>query len=121
MAQQLVISGSFSIPLEDGGALAQVDLSQKFNVSQRADFSRVYDAPVTDEVVSLGTLATGGAKSFVIKCKSGSCSVKLNGGTTVINLEAGAEIMYSNPISGWLTAALITTPGPAVVIFLAVA
>lgn len=120
MAQQLVVSGSFAIPLEDGGAVAQVDLKQAFNVTQRADFSRVYDALVTDDAVDLGTLATAGAKAFIIKCKAGSCTVKLNGGTTAITLDAGAEIMYANPVSGWLTAALISTSGPATVLFLAV-
>ena len=120
MAQQLVVSGSFAIPLEDGGAVAQVDLKQAFNVTQRADFSRVYDALVTDDVVNLGTLATAGAKGFIIKCKSGSCTVKLNGSTVAISLDAGAEIMYVNPVSGWLTTATISTTGPATILFLAV-
>lgn len=121
MAQTLTSVGKLSVPLEDGGTVAPIDLGLSFVFTGRADFSRKYDAPVTDDAVNLGTLATPGAKGVLVKCTLGSCTIKFNGGSDAWPLDVGAGFfLWLNSARGFLTAAAITTTGPATVVFLAV-
>lgn len=121
MAQTLNINGKLSVPLEDVVVTAPIDLGITFPFSGRADFSRKYDGAVTDDVVNLGTLTTGGAKSVIVKCIAGSCTIKFNGGTDAWPLSTGGGFfLWVNSAQGFLTAALITTTGAATVVFLAV-
>jgi hypothetical protein len=121
MAQNFTIAGKASVPLEDTTVTAPIDLGITFPFTGRADFSRRYDSAVTDDPVSLGTLATSGAKGVTVKCISGSCTIKFNGGTVAWPLSAGGgTFSWQNSAQGFLTAALITTTGAATVVFLAV-
>lgn len=121
MAQTLTSAGKLSIPLEDGGPTAPIDLGVAFAFAGKADFSRKYDGPVTDDAVNLGTLASGGAKGVIVKCSLGNCTVKFNGGSDAWPLDAGAGFfLWLNSARPFPTAALITTTGPATVLFLAV-
>lgn len=122
MAQNFTVAGSLQIPLEDAGSPAPISLAISFPYVPRADFSRKYDGAVTDDPVNLGTLATGGgAKSVMVKCTTGTCTVKFNGGTDAWPLAAGAGyFLWINSSQGFLTSALITTTGSATVVFIAV-
>lgn len=121
MAQNFTIAGKLSVPLEDTVVAAPIDLGITFPFGGRADFSRKYDGAITDDAVSLGTLATGGAKGVIVKCIAGSCTVKFNGGSDAWPLStAGGFFLWVNSAQGFLTAALITTTGAATIVFLAV-
>lgn len=120
MAQTLTIAGKFSAPLEDTPTQAPVDLGVTMTFTGRADFSRKYDAPVTGDSVNLGTLTTGGAKAVLVKCILGTCTITFNGGSDSWPLAAGSGyFLWSNTTQGFLTAAAITTPGAATVVFIA--
>jgi len=121
MAQNFTVAGKLSIPLEDTTAAAPIDLGITFPFLSRADYSRRYDAAVTDDAVSLGTLANAGAKGVIVKCTSGSCAIKFNGGSEAWPLTAGGGFfLWVNSSQGFLTGASITTTGAATVVFLAV-
>lgn len=121
MAQTLTSAGKLSIPLEDAGPTAPIDLGVTFTFLNRADFSRHYETPVTDEVVHLDTLAAAGAKGVLVKCSLGNCTVKFNGGTDAWPIDAAAGFfLWLNSARPFPTAALISTTGPTTVIFLAV-
>ncbi len=121
MAMSLTSAGKLSIPFEDGGPTAPIDLGLTFTIGGRADFSRVYDASVTDDPVNLGTLAAAGAKGVIVKCSIGSCTIKFNGGLDAWPLDAAAGFfLWLNSARAFPTAALISTTGPATVLFLAV-
>lgn len=121
MAQTLTSVGKLSIPLEDGGPVAPIDLGLTFVLTARADYSRKYDAPVTDDAVNLGTLASPGAKGVLVKCSIGACTIKFNGGADAWPIDAASGFfLWLNSARAFPTAALITTTGPATIIFLAV-
>lgn len=120
MAKQFVSVGTVSVPREDGQASATSDLSTKITFTQRAEFDRVYSGVVTDDVVDLGTLDTGGAKAILVKCSVGTCTVKFNSDTGAWPLAPGALFMFFNPTVGFPTGCKVTTVGAATVSFLAV-
>lgn len=121
MAQNFTVAGKLSVPLEDTTVAAPIDLGITFPFVSRADFSRKYDGAITDDPVNLGTLATGGAKGVIVKCIAGNCTIKFNGGDDAWPLSTGGGFfLWVNSAQGFLTNALITTPGAATVIFLAV-
>ena len=121
MAQTLLSAGKLSIPLEDGGPVAPIDLGLSLIFTGRADFSRTYTALTTDDAVNLGTLATPGAKGVLVKCSVGACTVKFNGAADAWPLDAAAGFfLWLNTARPFPTAALISTTGPATVIFIAV-
>jgi len=121
MAQIFTVAGKLSIPLEDAGPTAPIDLGVNFPYVAKADFSRKYDGAVTDDAVNLGTLTTGGAKGVMVKCMAGTCTAKFNGGSDAWPLGAGTGyFLWMNSAQGFLTAALITTTGAATVVFIAV-
>lgn len=121
MAMSLTSAGKLSIPLEDGGPTAPVDLGLTFTIGSRADFSRVYSGPVTADAVNLGTLATAGAKGVLVKCTLGNCTIAFNGGTEEWPLDASSGFfLWLNSARAFPMTAAITTTGPATVLFLAV-
>lgn len=120
MAEKLLVAGKASLPLEDGGTVAPIDLAVDLTYVGRADFRRDYVAATADDEVDLGTLEAAGAKGVLIKCKSGSCTVKFNGGTQAWPLAPGGYFLWVNPTTPFPTAAAITTTGAASVIFIAV-
>lgn len=120
MAQKLVVAGKASTAFEDGGSVAPIDLGVDMVYLNRADFERDYAGPVTDDPVSLGTLAAAGAKGLIVKVKSGACTIKFNGGTQAWPLAPGGPFVWANPSTPFPTSAAISTTGPAHVVFLAV-
>lgn len=119
--QTLAVTGRLTAPLEDGQAAAPMDLGFTINYTQKVCDDLVFASTVTDQAIGLGTLATGGAKAFILKCTLGSCTIKMNGGTDVITLALGGYLLYANPLAGQLTALTITTTGAATLKILAVA
>lgn len=120
MAEKLVVAGKASLPFEDGGAVAPIDLAIDLTYVGRADFRRDYVAAVTDDPVDLGTLAAAGAKGVLVKCKTGTCTIKFNGSTQAWPLAPGGYFLWANPSTPFPTAAVITTTGAASVVFIAV-
>lgn len=120
MAQKLTVAGKASTAFEDGSTVAPIDLAIDITYLNRADFEREYTGAVTDEAVSFGTLVSAGAKGVLVKVKSGSCTIKFNGGVTAWPLAPGGYFLWANPSTPFPTAALITTTGPAHVIFFAI-
>ena len=120
MAQTFTVTGKLAIPLEEGGSVAPIDLGVSLVILNRADFGRSYAGAVTDDAVNLGTLTSNGAKGILVKCTSGSCTVKFNAGATAWPLAVGGYFLWVNPSTAFATAALVTTSGPATVVFLAV-
>jgi|SRR5580704_12331740 hypothetical protein len=121
MTQQLKVSGNVSLPFEDGTNVAPIDLTALITLSNgRADYSRTYSAPVTDDPVDFGTLTAPGAKGVLVKVISGSCTIKFNAGSTAWPLAVGGYFLWINPATPFATAATISTTGPASVVFLAV-
>lgn len=121
MAQNFAVAGAASFPLEDGGAVAPVDLTSQVPYTSRADFVRNYVAAIVDDPVDFGTLDVPGAKGILVKCKTGSCVIKFQ--TTGGNpwpLSPGGEFLWTNPSQAFPTAAFITTTGAASVVFIAV-
>lgn len=121
MAQNLSVAGAASIPLEDGGSVAPIDLTTQLTFLSRADFARNYAAAVTNDPVDFGTLMTGGAKGVIVKCKVGSCTVAFQSTSgQAWPLAAGGYFLWINPSAAFPTSAFITTTGAAQVVFLAV-
>ncbi len=120
MATKLTVAGKASLPLEDGGTVAPIDLALDLTYISDASFTRDYAGAVADDAVNLGTLTGAGAKAILIKCTLGSCTIKFNGGTQAWPLAPGGYMLWANPATPFPTAAAITTTGAARVIFLAV-
>lgn len=121
MAQNFAVAGAASFPVEDGGAVAPVDLASQVPYTSRADFVRNYTTGVTNDPVDFGTLAVPGAKGILVKCKSGSCVIKFQ--STAGDpwpLAPGGEFLWTNPSQAFPTSAYITTTGAASVVFVAV-
>src|SRR5215208_1258461 len=97
MAQKLVVAGKASTAFEDGGSVAPIDLGVDMVYLNRADFEREYAGAVTDDPVSLGTLATPGAKGLIVKVKSGACTIKFNGVAQPWPLAPGGHLSWFNP------------------------
>lgn len=120
MAQNFVVAGSVSCPLVDGSTPSPLPIASTIPHTGRVDFQRNYTAAVVDDVVNFGTLVAAGAKGVLVLCPAGACTIKFNGGTDAWPLAPGGQFLWSNPSTPFPTAALITTTGPATVIFLAV-
>lgn len=121
MALNLTVAGALAIPLEDGGSVAPIDLTVLgLTFTSRADFVRNYTTTVTDDSVDFGTLTVPGAKGLIVKCKAGACTIKFNGGADAWPLAPGGYFLWINPATPFPTAALISTTGPASVVFIAV-
>lgn len=120
MAQNFKVAGAASLPLEDGTNVAPVDLTVNLPYTARADFVRSYAGAVTDESVNLGTLATPGAKGLLVKALSGACTIKVNGETVAWPLAVGGYMLWVNPSTPFPTAVLLSTTGPAQILFVAV-
>lgn len=120
MAQNFKVAGAASLPFEDGTNVAPIDLTVNMPYTGRADFVRSYSGAVTDEAVNLGTLAAAGAKGVLVKVLSGACTVKFNGGVDAWPLAAGGYFLWVNPSTPFPTAVLISTTGPAQILFIAV-
>ncbi len=113
MSATYTVTGKASHPVDDDPALpASIDLGLTLPYGQIIESVLNFDAPVSDQAVGLGTLATAGAKILFIKCLSGGCSVKTNAGTA-IPLAVGGYLHIVNPTSGWLTGLTVTVTGPA--------
>lgn len=120
MAQKLTVAGKLSTAFEDGGTVAPIDIALDITYLNRADFEREYTIAVTDDEVNFGTLEAAGAKGVLVKVKSGSCTIKFNGVNQAWPLAVGGYFLWANPSTPFPTAALITTTGPAHVLFFAV-
>lgn len=120
MATKLTVAGKASLPLEDGGSIAPIDLALDLTYISDAYFIRDYAGAVTDEAINFGTLTVPGAKAILIKCLSGACTMKFNNGTQAWPLAPGGWMAWSNPSTPFPNAAAITTTGAARVLFLAV-
>lgn len=118
--QTLTVAGAASTPLEDGGGVAPIALAVALGYTARVDFVRAYSGAVTDDVVDFGTLEGSGAKGLIVKCTSGSCTIKFNGGATAWPLAPGGYFVWVNTSQAFPNAALITTTGAASVLLLAV-
>ena len=120
MAQIFKVAGSAALPFDDGANVAPIDLAVNLPYTGRADFVRTYAGSVTDESVNLGTLASPGAKGILIKAISGACTVKFNGGTDAWPIAQGGYFLWVNPSTPFPTAVLLSTTGPAQILFIAV-
>lgn len=121
MAQTLTVAGSVACPLEDGGVAAPINLATSFTFTSRADFARSYSGAVTNEEVDFGTLAVPGAKGVLVKCTTGSCTVRFEVNTSPAwPLAPGGCFLWINTSQAFPTTAFITTTGTAAVVFLAV-
>ena len=121
MAKTVNVTGNLQIPNEDGGAPAPFDLKLSFVYTQKVETDLSYSATVTDAPISLGTMATGGAKLVLVKSPVGGCTMKFNGETIAWPILAGGYLLYANPSGGFITAALVSVTGVATVQFLALA
>lgn len=119
MAQKLTVVGKLAAAFEDGGSVAPVDLGIDLTYLNRVDYEREYSGAVTDEAVNFGTL-TAGAKMLLVKAKAGACTIKFNGANTAWPIAPGGYFIWCNPSTPFPTAALISTTGPAHVVFIAV-
>lgn len=116
---QLTVTGKFSAPYEDSGGSGTFDLGALFAFTQREHFEAVYSEATASDAVDFGSLAAGGAKACIVKCTSGQCTVKFNGEDLAFPLVPGAYFLYVNPSGGFITSAIISTPGAATVKLLA--
>ena len=120
MSQAAVVAGSLQAPYEDGGSSGSINLAINFPYTQKINDDLVYAAPVTDQAVDFGTMATGGAKLVLIKCSAGSCTVKFNGVSGLqVPIAPGGYYLWFNPATGFVTGITISTTGPATVKVLA--
>lgn len=121
MAKNVVISGSLALPQEDGGATAPFKLDLNFVYTKKAEYDQVYDGAVTDDPISLATMATSGAKMLLIKSSVGGCTFKVNGGSTAWPVPVGGYLLYANPSAGFITGLTVSVSGAASVSILALA
>lgn len=123
MAQTATFTVKATIPIDDDPAIpAPIDLSCSLSFGQKVELELNYDAPVSDQSVPLGTLASAGAKVLIVKCPSGGCSIKLNDDISAKPIPASpGGVAWINTVAGWLTALKITTTGPAKVRVIALA
>lgn len=115
MSQTVQITGSLKFPLGDDGVSVPSPLDLAFSkiFKELANVVLSYDGPVSDSVISLGTLSTNGAKGIFIKCLIGSCSYKFNNDTNAKPMTIGGYTLIVNPVQGWLTDLKITTAAAA--------
>ena len=120
MAQNYSVAGAVSAAFVDGGSPSPISLAAVIPYISRADFQRAYTAPIVDDIVNFGTLVAAGAKGVIVVCLAGSATIKFNGGLDAWPLAPGGHFSWCNPSTPFPTAALITTPGPATIVFLAI-
>lgn len=120
MAQNFVVTGSVAIPLVDGSTPAPISIAASIPFTQRVDFQRAYVGAVTDEIVHFDTLVAAGAKGVLVLCTAGACTMKFNGAADAWPLAPGGHFQWCNPSTPFPVSALISTTGPATVIFIAV-
>jgi hypothetical protein len=121
MSKTLKIAGTLTLPIEDGQAVAPVDLTLQFVFTQSLDIDLSYSVLTTDDPISLGTMATGGAKLLLIKSSVGGCTVKLNGSSDSLSIGITGYLLYTSPSGGVVTELSVTTTGAAKVKILALA
>jgi hypothetical protein len=120
MSQTVTITGKVSIPLEDGGTTAPIDLSASFNFTQKIADDYVFDSAVTAQSISLGSMSAG-AKLLLVKSPIGGGTIIVNGGTG-IPIPAGAGyVLVVDPLGGSITTVALTTTGAATIKVLALA
>ena len=120
MAQNYSVAGAVSAAFVDGGSPSPISLAATIPYVNRADFQRAYVAAVTDDVVHLDTLAAAGAKGVTVVCLAGAATIKFNGGSDAWPLAPGGHFQWCNPSTPFPISALISTTGPATVVFLAI-
>lgn len=120
MAQNYSVAGAVSAAFVDGGTPSPISLAATIPYTNRADFQRAYAAAVTDDVVNMDTLAAAGAKGVTVVCLAGSATIKFNGSTAAWPLAPGGHFQWCNPSTPFPTAALISTTGPATIVFVAI-
>ena len=121
MAKTVTVVGKISLPQEEGQTPAPFDIGLNFIYTKKAEFDQVYDGAVADDPISLGSMATGGAKLLMIKSSVGGCTFKLNGGSLAIPISVGSYLLYVNPTAGFITSLSVTVTGAAQVQILALA
>lgn len=120
MAQNYTVAGAVSAALVDGGTPSPISLAATIPYVNRADFQRAYVAAVTDDIVHLDTLASAGAKGVLVVCLAGAATIKFNGSPIAWPLAPGGHFSWCNPSTPFPVAALLSTTGPATVVFLAI-
>ncbi len=115
MSQTVKVVGSLKFPLgEDELSLpSPIDLGFALSFGQLSHQILNFDAPVTDSVVGLGTMATGGAKGIFLQSIIGSFSYKFNNDTDAKPMTVQGYTLIVNPVQGWLTGLKITTAAAA--------
>jgi hypothetical protein len=121
MAQTVTITGKLTIPLEDGGATAPIDLSASFTFTKKMADDFVFDDVVTAQSISLGSMASSGAKLLLVKSPLGGGTIIVNGGTGVPVAAGGGYILIVDPTGASINTVAITTTGPATIKVLALA
>jgi hypothetical protein len=121
MPLPLVITGKLQLPLEEGQQPAPIDLYLNMMFTEKVNEDRVYAAPIANDPVSLGTMASHGARLVLVKSPVGGCTVKFNGAAAAFPVPPGGYFLSADPLGGFITAMAITTTGPAKVTILAVA
>lgn len=124
MAKTFSVTGTLSVPLEDGQTPAAGLLTASVTYTKKASFDLVYDATVTDDPITFGTLASTGAKGVLIKCTAGACVVKVDSdgvtGNLPLPLNSGGYLLFMNPTTGLPTGCHITVAATASLEILAV-
>lgn len=122
MAKTFKVTGTCSIPQEDGQTPATVDLAVNFDFTQQITADLSYTGAAADDAIDLETMASGGAKALLIKSSVGGCTVKINGAATSIPVGAGSGfILIVNPSGSTITAVSVTVTGVAKVKVVALA
>jgi hypothetical protein len=121
MPQTVTIVGKVSIPLEDGGTTAPIDISASFAFTKKMADDFVFDDAVTAQAVSLGSMASAGAKLLLVKSPIGGCIVIVNGGTGMPIPAGAGYILIVDPTGGSIMSLAVTTTVPATIKVLALA
>jgi hypothetical protein len=112
MARTLALTSELSWPLEDGKQAAKVDLSLSLTYTSSLHIEKVYDAPVTDETL---TLPMTSAKFLILRALGAEdVQVKLNGNANALTLKAGEGYLLLYNSDGVVTSITVTvTATPA--------
>lgn len=121
MAQTVTIAGKLTIPLEEGGATAPIDLSASFTFTRKMADDFVFDSPVTAQSLSLGSMDSTGAKLLLVKSPIGGGIIIVNGGTGIPIAAGAGYILIVDPTGASITSLAVTTTGPATIKVLALA
>jgi hypothetical protein len=119
--ETVTIVGKVSIPLEDGGTTGTFDLGASFSFTQKMADDFVFDEAVTAQVVSLGSMASAGAKLLLVKSPIGGGIILVNGGTGVAIPAGTGYVLIVDPLGSSIMTLAVTTTGPATIKVLALA